>query len=112
VQAAQLTEARAEFRWLADGSQMVQQQALRDFARAMANFFAGTHRKPTWRKAGQDEGFRIVAVKASHIRRLSRKRRSPLGGRVNREPQPLPLFRVEAGIPVIQGGEDVKVRQF
>jgi putative transposase len=51
---------------------MVQQQALRDFAQAMVNFFAGTHRSPTWRKAGRDEGFRIVAVKPSHIRRLSR----------------------------------------
>lgn len=29
AQAAQLTEARAEFGWLAEGSQMVQQQALR-----------------------------------------------------------------------------------
>ena len=42
AQAAQLTQARAEFEWLADGSQMVQQQALRDFAQAMANYFAGT----------------------------------------------------------------------
>jgi len=41
AQAAQLTEARAEFGWLASGSQMVQQQALRDFAQAMANYFAG-----------------------------------------------------------------------
>jgi putative transposase len=68
----QLTEARAEFGWLADGSQMVQQQALRDFAQAMANFFAGTHRKPTWRKEGRDEGFRIVAVRPGHVRRPSR----------------------------------------
>jgi transposase len=52
---------------------MVQQQALRDFAQAMANFFAGTHRKPTWRKAGRDEGFRIVAVQPRHIKRLSRR---------------------------------------
>jgi putative transposase len=37
--------------------------ALRDFGQAMANFFAGTHRKPTWRKARRDEGFRIVAVR-------------------------------------------------
>jgi putative transposase len=44
-----------------------------DFAHAMANFFAGTHRMPTWRKAGRDEGFRIVAVKPSHVRRLSRR---------------------------------------
>ncbi len=72
-QARQLTEARAEFAWLRAGSQMVQQQALRDFAQAMANFFAGTHRRPSWRKAGRDEGFRIVAVKSEHVRRLSRK---------------------------------------
>ena len=72
-QAAQLTEARAEFGWLRDGSQMVQQQALRDFAQAMANHFAGTHRKPTCRKAGRNEGFRIVALQSGHIRRLSRK---------------------------------------
>jgi putative transposase len=51
---------------------MVQQQALRDFAQAMANYFAGTHCKPTWRKVGRREGFRIVAVKPAHIRRLSR----------------------------------------
>jgi putative transposase len=51
---------------------MVQQQALRDVAQAMQNFFAGTHRHPTWRKAGRDEGFRIVAVKPGHVRRLSR----------------------------------------
>jgi predicted RNA-binding Zn-ribbon protein involved in translation (DUF1610 family) len=72
TQAAQLTEARAEFGWLARGSQMVQQQALRDFAQAMMNYFGGTHSKPTWRKEGRNEGFRIVAVKAGHIRRLSR----------------------------------------
>jgi transposase len=73
VQAAQLTEARAAFGWLADGSQVVQQQALRDFTQAMASYFAGTHGKPTWRKAGRDEGFRNVAVKPAHIRRLSHK---------------------------------------
>src|SRR5216683_814619 len=73
AQAAQLTQARAEHRWLADGSQMVQQQALRDFTQAMANYFAGTHRKPTWRKEGRGEGFRIVAVQPGRIRRLSRR---------------------------------------
>jgi transposase len=30
-------------------------------------------RRPTWRKAGRNEGFRIVAVKPGHVRRLSRK---------------------------------------
>jgi hypothetical protein len=73
TQAAQLTEARRASGWLAAGSQMVQQQALRDFEQAMRNFFAGTHRKPRWRKAGRDEGFRIVAVRPMHVRRLSRK---------------------------------------
>ena len=72
-QCRQLTQARAGYDWLRHGSQMVQQQALRDFAQALANFFAGTHRRPTWRKAERDEGFRIVAVKPGHVRRLSRK---------------------------------------
>jgi putative transposase len=74
-QCRQLTAARAEHPWLAAGSQMVQQQALRDFAQAMAAFFdpqnpAG---RPSWRKAGRDEGFRVVAMKPGHVRRLSRK---------------------------------------
>jgi transposase len=72
TQAAQLTEARKEHDWLRAGSQMVQQQALRDFDQAMKNFFAGTHRRPGWRKAGRDEGFRIVAAKPGHVRRVSR----------------------------------------
>ncbi len=72
-QAAQLTEVRAEYGWLGAGSQTVQQQALRDFAQAMQYFFAGTHRRPTWRKAGVHEGFRQVAVKPRHVLRLNRR---------------------------------------
>jgi putative transposase len=68
----QLTEARAENPWLADGSVMVQQQAIRDHQQAMANFFAGACKRPTWRKAGHDEGFRIVTVKPGDVRRLNR----------------------------------------
>ena len=72
-QARQLTAARAERPWLREGSQMVQQQALRDFAQAMRNFFARTHRRPRWRKKGEDEGFRVVAISvASDVRRLNR----------------------------------------
>jgi hypothetical protein len=73
-QCRQLTEARMEYRWLADGSQMVQQQALRDFAQAMAAFFDPENpaRRPSWRKIGRDEGFRIVAVRPGEVRRLSR----------------------------------------
>jgi transposase len=74
-QCRQLTAARAGHPWLREGCQMVQQQALRDFAQAMAAFFdpenpAG---RPSWRKAGRGEGFRVVAVKPEHVRRLSRK---------------------------------------
>lgn len=68
-QARQLTAVRAACDWLRGGSQMVQQQALRDFAQAMSNFFAGTHRRPRWRKKDQDEGFRIVAVGPADVRR-------------------------------------------
>jgi transposase len=69
----QLTEARAEFEWLRAGSQTVQQQALRDFDEALRNFYGGTHGRPTWRKAGRQEGFRIVGRQASRVVKLSRK---------------------------------------
>ena len=76
-QCRQLTAARAEHDWLRAGSQMVQQQALRDFAHAKAAFFdprnpAG---RPSWRKAGRNEGFRIVGRRGRQwdVRRLSRR---------------------------------------
>ena len=76
-QCRQLTQARAEHPWLAAGSQMVQQQALRDFAQAIAAFFDPHNpaRRPTWRKVGQDEGFRVVGRRGRQwdVRRLSRK---------------------------------------
>ena len=71
-QCLQLTTARAEHPWLAAGSQMVQQQALRDFAQARANCFGGSHGRPSWRKACRDEGFRVVAITPGEVRRLSR----------------------------------------
>jgi putative transposase len=75
-QCRQLTQARAEHPWLAAGSQTVQQQALRDFTQAMTAFFdpdnpAG---RPSWRKAGRREGFRIVGRgRQWDVRRVSRK---------------------------------------
>jgi putative transposase len=62
-QCRQLTAARVEHSWLAAGSQMVQQQAVRDFAQAMAAFFDPQNpaARPSWRKAGRHEGFRVVA---------------------------------------------------
>jgi transposase len=71
-QCRQLTEARAAFGWLRAGSQTVQQQALRDFDQAVKNFYNGTHRRPTWRKAGWREGFRIVGDQASRVVTLNR----------------------------------------
>jgi transposase len=72
-QSRQLTEARASFDWLRAGSQTVQQQALRDFDQSVSYFYGGTHRRPTWRKAGLNEGFRIVGGQASRTVKLSRK---------------------------------------
>jgi len=75
-QCRQLTAARAEYPWLAAGSQTVQQQALRDFAQAMAAFVdpGNPAGRPSWRKAGRDEGFRITGRRGRQwdVRRLSR----------------------------------------
>ena len=76
-QCRQLTQARAEHPWLAAGSQTVQQQALLDFGQAMAAFFdpGNPAGRPSWRKAGRDEGFRITGRRGRQwdVRRLSRK---------------------------------------
>ena len=76
-QCRQLTAARAENPWLAAGSQTVQQQALRDFSQAMTAFFdpGSPARRPSWRKAGRDEGFRITGRRGRQwdVRRVSRQ---------------------------------------
>jgi putative transposase len=90
-QCRQLSQARAAYPWLAAGSVIVQQQALRDFHAAYASWFASLRdwRKrhantppdqqpappspPSWRKRGRREGFRIVGVGAQDIRRLNRR---------------------------------------
>jgi putative transposase len=75
-QCRQLTQARADNPWLAAGSQTVQQQALRDFTQAMTAFFDSGNPagRPSWRKAGRDEGFRIVGQRGRQwdVRRVSR----------------------------------------
>jgi putative transposase len=73
AQCRQLTEARAASTWLRAGSVIVQQQALRDFAQAKANFYRRTHRHPTWRRKGIHEGFRVVHVGEGQVRRLNRR---------------------------------------
>ena len=60
AQCRQLTEARAEFEWLREGSVNVQQQALRDFDQAMRHFFNRTHGRPSFRSKHRNEGFRIT----------------------------------------------------
>jgi transposase len=76
-QCRQLTAARTEHDWLRAGSQTVQQQALRDFARAVTAFFdpGNPARRPSWRKAGRDEGFQIVGQRGRQwdVRRVSRR---------------------------------------
>ena len=74
-QCRQLTQARAAHPWLAAGSHTVQQQALRDFAQAMTAFFdpGNPAGRPSWRKAGRHEGFRIVGRgRQWDVRRVSR----------------------------------------
>jgi putative transposase len=89
-QCRQLSEARAASPWLATGSVIVQQQALRDFHAAYAAWFASLKQwrmrhaitppeqrpaapsPPSWRKRGRREGFRIVAVDPQDVRRVSR----------------------------------------
>jgi len=74
-QCRQLTQARAAHPWLAAGSHTVQQQALRDFAQAMTAFFdpGNPAGRPSWRKAGRDEGFRIVGRgRQWDVRRVSK----------------------------------------
>ena len=91
TQCRQLTEARAAFPWLAAGSVIVQQQALRDFHAAWASYFAALREwrrryartapderpdppgQPSWRKRGLDEGFRVVATGPQDVQRLNRR---------------------------------------
>jgi putative transposase len=90
-QCRQLSDARAANPWLAVGSVIIQQQALRDFHAAYASWFAllrqwrkrradkppeerpAAPSPPSWRKRGHSEGFRMVAVRPQDVRRLNRR---------------------------------------
>jgi putative transposase len=90
-QCRQLTEARAAFPWLAKGSVIVQQQALRDFHAAWASWYSALTKwrsrtaklppaerpsrpsPPSWRRRNVKEGFRIVAMGPWGARRLNRR---------------------------------------
>ncbi|MDW8804864.1 transposase [Streptomyces scabiei] len=61
-QCRQLTEARRENAWLGAGNTDVQQQALKDFARAKNARFASGFGEPTWRRKHVHEGFRVIGT--------------------------------------------------
>ena len=61
-QCRQLTEARAENEWLRAGNADVQQQALKDFAKAKNAKFTSGFGEPTWRKKFKHEGFRVIGT--------------------------------------------------
>ena len=64
-----LTEARSVFDWLRAGPSVVQQQALLDLDQAFRNWWGGSHRRPTWRRAGINEGFTIRDVTVQRLNR-------------------------------------------
>src|SRR5664280_700701 len=100
----QSAEARQET-WLGEGSSSVQQQALRDFDRALANWWAGTHRRPTWRKAGVNQGFCVRDVAVGKINRRWAGLAVPKLGKVRfRLSRPLPSSYGMARITLDRAG--------
>jgi putative transposase len=61
-QCRQLTEARREDEWLRAGNADVQQQALKDFAKAKNARFTSGFGEPTWRRKYVHEGFRVIGT--------------------------------------------------
>ena len=61
-QCRQLTEARRDNEWLGAGNADVQQQALKDFAKAKQARFMSGFGEPTWRKKFRHEGFRVIGT--------------------------------------------------
>ncbi|WP_437114307.1 RNA-guided endonuclease InsQ/TnpB family protein [Streptomyces canus] len=61
-QCRQLTQARCESEWLREGNADVQQQALKDFAKAKNARFTSGFGEPTWRKKSLHEGFRVIGT--------------------------------------------------
>ncbi|MFJ7065422.1 RNA-guided endonuclease InsQ/TnpB family protein [Streptomyces sp. NPDC101115] len=61
-QCRQLTEARRENEWLGSGNAVVQQQALKDFAKAKSARFLLGFGEPSWRKKYRHEGFRVIGT--------------------------------------------------
>jgi putative transposase len=104
-QCRELTAARAEHPWLAEGSSVVQQQALKDLAQAFANLFEHPEHfgHPTFRKKGDGEGFRLVGQSFS-VQQLSARWAAvwvPKAGRIR--------FRLSRPVP--QGVKSCRVNR-
>lgn len=61
-QCRQLAEARQANEWLGSGNADVQQQALKDFAKARNARFTSGFGEPTWRRKYRHEGFRVIGA--------------------------------------------------
>lgn len=61
-QCRQLTGARRENEWLGAGNADVQQQALKDFAKAKNAKFTSGFGEPTWRRKFVHESFRVIGT--------------------------------------------------
>lgn len=71
TQMRELTELRRELDWLAAGSTIVQQGALRDLDRAYSNFFAGRADRPTFKRRNDRTG--SFVVRDVRMKRLNRR---------------------------------------
>lgn len=69
-QQRELAAARRDTGWLAAGSSVIQQGALRDLDRAFTNFFAGRSRYPRFRRRSDRQGFVVRDVR---LRRYNRR---------------------------------------
>ena len=69
-----LTEARKHVPWLKAGPRSIMDEAILDLDQAFRNWWKNPAHfgRPTWRKAGLNEGFRLVGGGMS-VRRLNRK---------------------------------------
>lgn len=104
---AQLTDARQAVPWLASGSHMVQQQALRDLRQTFKNWWLnpGHFGPPRWRKAGCAEGFHIVHLVADPVSARWAVVRIPKAGRVRfRLTRPIPPDAKSARVTLDRSG--------
>jgi putative transposase len=96
-----LTQDRQTVEWLGQGSSAVQQQALREFERAVSNWAGKTHRKPTWWKRGIAESFCVRDVRVEQISRKWAAILIPKAGLVK--------FRISRPLPVEHGMAHVRL---